>query len=482
MAGESILIVEDEGILAIELAEKLERLGYNVAAAASSGEEAIEMAAKHKPDLILMDIVLKGEMDGIAAARKIHSTFKVPIIYLTAYAGDDTVKRAKLTEPFGYLVKPYNDRELQIALEMALYRHAMDKLRENNHWLETVVMSMGDAVMTTDNRGCITLINPSAEMLTGLKHEDAVGKKLEDVIRIVDEETWTQVTGIVSKTLANKFVVSGAGNNLLNTTDGKDVPVEYVASPITDAHGAVMGTVLILKDLTSQRNAEIASKVRDVAMASSINALCITDINRIIKYANAPFYELWGYRPAEVIGRSASEICKMNIEISEIETTLSEKGKWVRETWTGETSAQRRDGTNFFLKLSVSNICDRLGRPIYIAYSFIDITNLKRAQEDLKKYIIKLQRTDVKTDELAEALSLNLKSCYEMILKLYALLSKEIASDDDEIAKCLDETKESIDKVCEMVEELELCSLPYSLYISLIALYQLRVEGFGKNC
>ncbi len=151
MAGERILVVEDEGILAIELTEKLEKLGYSVIAVASFGEEAIELAYKHKPDLILMDIVLKGEIDGIEAARKIQSTLNIPIIYLTAYASDDIVKRAKLTEPFGYLVKPYSDRDLEISVEMALHKHAMDKLRESNYWLETVLMSMGDAVIATDN-------------------------------------------------------------------------------------------------------------------------------------------------------------------------------------------------------------------------------------------------------------------------------------------------------------------------------------------
>ena len=141
----------------------------------------------------MMDIVLDGEMDGIEAANKIHSNFKVPIIYLTAYADDETVKRAKITEPFGYLVKPYNEKELQIALEMALYRHEMDKLRESHHWLETVLRSMGDAVIATDNDGHITFVNPSAERLTGLKHDDSVGKSLDEVIRIIDEETWTPV-------------------------------------------------------------------------------------------------------------------------------------------------------------------------------------------------------------------------------------------------------------------------------------------------
>ena len=173
MKDKNILIVEDEGILAMDLKDTLEKLGYYVSAVASSGEEAVELAAERRPDLILMDIVLNGAMDGIEAANKIRSTLKVPVIYLTAYADEDTVKRAKITEPFGYLVKPYNDKELEAALEVALYRHEMERLRESHHWLETVLRSMGDAVIATDNNGHITFVNPSAERLTGLKHDIA---------------------------------------------------------------------------------------------------------------------------------------------------------------------------------------------------------------------------------------------------------------------------------------------------------------------
>ncbi len=476
MTDANILIVEDEGILAMELKDKLEKLGYSVPATASTGAEAVEFATKHRPDLILMDIVLKGDMDGIETANKIRSNLKVPIIYLTAYADDETVKRAKITEPFGYLVKPYNDKELQIAIEMALYRQAMDKLRERHHWLETVLRSMGDAVIATDNDGRITFVNPSAERLTGLKHEDAVGKRLDDVIRIIDEETWTPVNNLVSTALAKNSVVASTGSNLLSIAEGMDVPVDYIASPIVDVQGIVMGVVLILKDLTSQREAEIESKIRETAMACSINALCITDLNGTIKYANAPFYELWGYKAEEVIGRPASEMYQMDVKLPEIETSLSDKGKWI-----GETAAIKKDGTNFFARLSANNICDRLGRPVYIAYSFVDITNLKRAQEELKKYIAKLQRTDTKTDDLAEDLSRNSRLCYDLMLRLYDLLSKNIAYKDDEVAKCLAEAKDSIDKMGKLVEELQQCSLPYSLYISLIALYQLKVEDFDKK-
>lgn len=276
--------------------------------------------------------------------------------------------------------------------------------------------------------------------------------------------------------LDKNSIISSRGGILLSIIDGKEVPIDYIASPIVDVQGAVMGVVLILKDLTSQREAEIESKIRDTAMASSINALCITDINGTIKYINAPFNELWGYGSEEVIGKPASDIYRLDAELSEIEKALREKGRWI-----GEAAAIRKDGTNFFVRLSINSIYDRLGRPINIAYSFVDITNLKRAKEELKKYITKLQRTDIRTDELAEELSKNFKSSYELMLKLYTLISKAPSRKDEDVVKCPAESKESIDRVGSLVEELELCSLPYSLYLSLIALYQQKVEDLDKE-
>ncbi len=116
-----ILIVEDESIVALDIMDKLERLGYNVLAIVSSGEEAVEKVAKIQPDLILMDIVLKGKIDGIEAARRIQESFNIPIIYLTAHSDEQTLKRAKITRPFGYIIKPFTDKDLQNAIEIILY-------------------------------------------------------------------------------------------------------------------------------------------------------------------------------------------------------------------------------------------------------------------------------------------------------------------------------------------------------------------------
>lgn len=125
-----ILIVEDEGIVAHDIEKTLNRLGYDVVAVAYTGPDAIEQAIKHKPALILMDIVLQGEMDGITAAGKIREHIKVPIVYLTAHSDKNTLQRAKMTTPFGYVIKPFRARELQTNIEMALWRHAAEEEKE----------------------------------------------------------------------------------------------------------------------------------------------------------------------------------------------------------------------------------------------------------------------------------------------------------------------------------------------------------------
>ncbi len=129
MAHEKILIVEDEEIVILDIRSALENSGYVVAATANSGDEAVTRAAEVMPDLVLMDIVLKGPFDGIAAADKICALFNIPVIYLTAHSDEGTLERAKVSQPFGYIVKPFRERDLLIAIEFALYQSAVEKER-----------------------------------------------------------------------------------------------------------------------------------------------------------------------------------------------------------------------------------------------------------------------------------------------------------------------------------------------------------------
>jgi CheY-like chemotaxis protein len=126
MEKSAVFIVEDEAIVASDIRETLIGLGYSVPGMAKSGESALEKIGQSHPDLVLMDIHLAGEMDGVEAAGKIHVLFDIPVIYLTAYADKLLLERAKITEPYGYVLKPYDERELNSVIEMALYKHRIE--------------------------------------------------------------------------------------------------------------------------------------------------------------------------------------------------------------------------------------------------------------------------------------------------------------------------------------------------------------------
>ncbi|WP_440956270.1 response regulator [Methanosarcina sp. Mfa9] len=127
MKKAKILVVEDQNIVALNIRNKLKNLGYAVPATAATGEEAVRKAELTDADLVLMDIMLKGDMDGISAAQEIKSQFGIPILYLTAYTDEETLGRAKMTEPAGYISKPFKEEDLHSNIEMALHKHRLEK-------------------------------------------------------------------------------------------------------------------------------------------------------------------------------------------------------------------------------------------------------------------------------------------------------------------------------------------------------------------
>jgi DNA-binding LytR/AlgR family response regulator len=127
MAKTSVLVVEDESIVAKDIQNSLKKLGYSVPSIENSGEDAIDSAGKHRPDLILMDIMLKGDISGIEAAEQIKNRYQIPVIFLTAYADESTLSKAKVTEPYGYIIKPFKEIDLHTSIEMALYKHGKEQ-------------------------------------------------------------------------------------------------------------------------------------------------------------------------------------------------------------------------------------------------------------------------------------------------------------------------------------------------------------------
>ncbi|MEE8392663.1 MAG: ATP-binding protein [Anaerolineae bacterium] len=263
-----ILVVEDENIVALDIKSMLERLGYHVPALASSGERAIQKAAETKPDLVLMDINLKHAIDGVEAAKQIRARFDIPVVYLTAYADADTVQRAKVAEPFGYIIKPLEERELHTNIEIALYRHKIEqRLKESERWLSTTLKSIGDAVIATDEQGRIVFMNRVAEKLTGWEQGYALGRDSREVFNIFDAETQTSIDNPVTQVLREGVTVGLESDTLLIAKNGTEIPIDDSAAPIIDAKGNISGAVLVFRDITERKQAEEALQQRNRELA-----------------------------------------------------------------------------------------------------------------------------------------------------------------------------------------------------------------------
>ena len=234
-----ILIVEDESLVARDIENMAVSQGYEVCGIASSGDQAIDMAAEFQPDLILMDITIKGSLDGTSVADKIWDSYRIPIVYVTASADEHTLKRAKITEAFGYILKPFDERELKIAIEMAYYKARMGaKLREREEWLSALLKSIADGVIATDKSGRITFMNPLAERLTGWHQDEALRQPLRDIFRTV-----------ISRDGDEPEIVLWAKN-------GKKFSIEETDMPMSDGRHDSSGHVLVFRDISARRSAE----------------------------------------------------------------------------------------------------------------------------------------------------------------------------------------------------------------------------------
>ncbi|MDF0677125.1 MAG: response regulator, partial [Nitrospira sp.] len=223
----------------------------------SSGEEAVRQAKELRPDLILMDIHLGAGMDGVEAANLIRTRLGTPIVFLTAHSDEATLQRAKVTEPSGFILKPYEDRDIQTAIEIGLYKSMMDRrLRENEQWLTASLSSIGDGVIATDEGGRVRFMNLVAERLTGWTKADARGRDVLEIFHIVEEKTRQPVPNPVHGALATGSPTNLSQDTILIGRAGAEFLLDDIAAPIRDVNGRVEGAVLVFRDVTERRRLE----------------------------------------------------------------------------------------------------------------------------------------------------------------------------------------------------------------------------------
>ena len=235
MAKTSVLVVEDESIVAKDIQNSLKKLGYAVPSVENSGEDAIDAAGVHRPDLILMDIMLKGEISGIEAAEQIKKRYQIPIIFLTAYADESTLSKAKVTEPYGYIIKPFKEIDLHTSIEMALYKHGKEQeIRKERDLYSSIVLdkSADDCIFVKSNSRLVKVKSNDIYFVEALKDyviiqtRDAkytVHSTMKDILTKLSSSEFLRVHR--SYIVRVDKIVAIEQNNLIIEDDKKIIPV-----------------------------------------------------------------------------------------------------------------------------------------------------------------------------------------------------------------------------------------------------------------
>lgn len=335
MSGLGVLIVEDERIVAEDLKETLAEMGYDAYAIAASSDEAMDRARERKPDVVLMDIRIKGPRDGVETADMMRKAFAVPVVYLTSHADEATLERVKRTEPYGYLVKPVRTSELRRVVEISVHRHAADReVRERERWFATTLRSIADAVITVDAMGDVRFMNTVAEELTGMRLADAQGRPSAEVIRLqVPPAPPLQIA------LRDRAVVELAEATLDGAVGEPVRIISDSAAPVLDA-GDLLGAVMVFRDITAQKDAQRRLELTDrMASLGTMAAGVAHEINNPLAVisANSQFvqqellrtlrempFDVLGTEHAHVLQQTAAVHAEIQSAVARIEQIVAD--------------------------------------------------------------------------------------------------------------------------------------------------------------
>ncbi len=294
-----VLIVEDEGIVALSIRETLKKLGYVVTGICATGEDAIQKTGETLPDVVLMDIHLKGDMDGISATEKISSLYDIPVIYLTAYTDDETLNRAMKTRPHSYLVKPFNERELYSNIEFAIYKHRIKQKTDSDiENFEYALKAIPDAAIIVNLKGNVDFVNPAAESITGWKNEEMKGKNF---FRESDFKS-TQYKSYFDKITVKNIIERGSLNYLhdivsITTKGGTRKNLCLTTGLVNDDEGGVKRIIYFFRNYQPDIVAtEIKTRGAETGCPDLLNALpypaLVMDSDLNILYYNTQFLDL----------------------------------------------------------------------------------------------------------------------------------------------------------------------------------------------
>jgi PAS domain S-box-containing protein len=372
VVGLRVLLAEDEAVLSQAIRDGLTDAGYEVIASPDTGAGAVEAALRLRPDLILMDVGLKGDMDGIRASELINEKMRVPVVYLTGDSDHETLLRAKSASAYGYVLKPFRIRSLIVAIEVAVDRFEMERrLEDSQLTYATILGSIADGVMAVDTEGHVRFMNAVAERLTGWPTREAQREQLRTVLNIVDSSGDQAATELVTRVLIARTTLSFGRDAFVISRKGTRVPIDGGVSCVVDSLGRVVGATIALRDVTAARKAEsdlraMAQQLRAV-VDTAVDGVLMFDAAGTIRMLNPSCERLFGYTSGEMIGRDIAIVMPsplstaygrpLNIDHPEIRRPVVVSAR--------ATNCIRRDGSTFPAEISVGEAYSA-GQPLFV--------------------------------------------------------------------------------------------------------------------
>jgi len=440
-----IMVVEDEAIIATRLQQRLTQMGYDVSGVAYSGEEALEKARSLSPDLILMDIMIPGKLDGIAVAEIVKSEMDIPVIFLTAFSEEKIIERAKKAEPFGYILKPFQDLEIKASIEVAFYKKEMERaLRESEKRFKDFLENLGDTAYETDAFGNVTYTNKTAETLTGLPLKKLIGKPF---LPLFTEKSQKIAMDVYQRTLNGE-----RPEYELTFTNGKIA--RFKNEPLIDEDGKIFGVFGVARDITYRKQAERdlkESEERYRALAENTGiGFWQTTLDGHMIYVNPAMRQMLEIEDSEEFhGKTYHSF--YNAENQEIiKRELAKRQKGISSTYEVELIGKKGTKRNVMIS----------GAPIFLSEdkihssiaTFTDITDKKRAEKSLMKAHDELERrVKERTFELSNAIETIKRSAKKLLQHKLSLekVNKELLETNQAVsvlARNIDKKKEALEK------------------------------------
>ncbi len=443
-ARKRILVVEDEEPVARDLARRLAGFGFEVLAVAASGEEAVRIAEAERPELALMDICLEGPMDGIDAALAIRERLAIPVVFLTAYADEKLVERARRVEPSGYIIKPFDPLTLRTTLEIAFDKDRVERqLRQSEAKYRAVVESAHDAVITADGLGTIVGWSPAASALFGYSEEEAVGQPLA---LITPERRRASHAADLEARLSDRLDAMDRPREMQGVRkDGSEFPLEASFARWACPEGEFVTS--FVRDITERRAAGALLRLQSAALDAVANGIIITDGNHKIQWSNPAFAAMTGYTSREALGRVPYELLKSVVvggaDLDHIDRQIEQHG-----AWSGELISRRKDQSTYTEEVTITVVRNAADASRHYIGVMRDVTDQRRLQQQF----LQAQKMEV-VGRLAGGVAHDFNNLLTIINGASELAMMDLGVDDP-VRLDLQEIREAAERAARLTRQL----------------------------